>query len=72
MHFRGHCSGLAHSDTRQTVREAASAALAIMAKTSDVTRGYIFPALLRSLENPCSEALPLIAKGKPDHIPSVP
>jgi hypothetical protein len=72
LQFRGYSSRLAHSDTRQTVREAVSDALAIMAKTSDVTRGYMFPALLHRLDNPCSEALPLIAKGMPEHISSVP
>ena len=72
MQFGGYSSRMAHSDACQTVREAASAALAIMGKTSDVTRGYMFPALLHRLENPCSEALPVIAKGKPDHISSVP
>jgi hypothetical protein len=54
------------------MREAASDALAIMAKTSDITRGHMFPALLHILENPSSESLPLIAKGRLDSISSVP
>jgi hypothetical protein len=31
----------------------------------------MFPALLHNLENPSPEALPLIAKGRPDYIPIV-
>lgn len=54
------------------MREAASDALALMAKISDVTRGHMFPAVLHSLENLSLEALPLVAKGRPDYISSVP
>jgi hypothetical protein len=53
------------------MREAASDALTIMAKTSEITRCHIFPVLLHNLENPSPEALPLIAKGRPDYIPIV-
>ena len=52
------------------MREAASEALTIMAKTSEVTRGHMFPALLHNLENPSAEALPLIVQGRIDHITS--
>ena len=54
------------------MREAASDALIIMAKTSEFTRRRIFPTLLHNLENPSPEALPLIAKGRLDYIPIVP
>ena len=50
------------------MREAASDALTIMAKTSETTRRNMFPTLLHNLENPSPEALPLIAKGRPDYI----
>ena len=53
------------------MREAASDALTIMAKRSEITRRHLFPALLHNLENPSPEALPLIAKGRPDYIPIV-
>ena len=39
-----------------------------MAKTSEITRRHMFPSLLHNLENPCPETLPLVTKGKPDHI----
>jgi hypothetical protein len=35
-----------------------------MAKSSEITRHNMFPALLHNLDNPSPEALPLIAKGK--------
>ena len=50
------------------MREAASNALNIMAKTSEVTRRHMFPTLLHNLEDPSPEALPFIAEGKPDYI----
>jgi hypothetical protein len=50
------------------MRDVASDAITIMAKTSETTRRHMFPALLYHLENPSPEALPLIAKGNPDHI----
>ena len=50
------------------MREAASDAITIMAKTSEITRRHMFPALLHNLENPSPEVLPLIAKGNPDYI----
>ena len=53
------------------MREAASDALTIMAKRSEITRRHLFPALLHNLENPSPEALPLIAKGRPNYIPIV-
>jgi putative heme degradation protein len=56
------------SDSRQNVRKAASDALAIMAKTSEVTRVHMFPALLHHLEHPSPQALSLIAQGTPDHV----
>lgn len=52
------------------MREAASEALTIMAKTSEVTRGNMFPALLHNLEKPSPEALPLIVQGRIGHITS--
>ena len=53
------------------MREAAFDALIIMAKTSEITRRHMFPALLHNLDNPFPEALPLIAKGNPDYISTV-
>jgi hypothetical protein len=50
------------------MHEAASDALTIMAKTSEITRRHMLPALLHKLKNPSPEALPLIAKGRPDYI----
>ena len=50
------------------MRETASDAITIMAKTSEITRRHMFPALLHNLENPSPEVLPLIAKGNPDYI----
>ena len=61
-------SRLSFRNTRQDIREAASNALTIMAKTSETTRQDMFPALLHNLEHPSSEALPLIAKGRLDYI----
>ena len=53
------------------MRDAASKAVTIMAKTSEITRRRMLPALLHNLENPSPEALPLIAKGKSDCIPII-
>ena len=50
------------------MREAASDAITIMAKSSETSRRHMFPALLHNLENPSTEVLPLLAKGNPDYI----
>ena len=50
------------------MREAVSDALTIMAKTSEITRRHMFPALLQNIDNPSPESLPLIAKGRPNYI----
>jgi hypothetical protein len=54
------------SDSRAQVREAASEAIKIMAKTSEVTRLHLFPVLMRHLDDPPPSAIVEISQGMSD------
>jgi hypothetical protein len=51
------------SDERGNVREAASEAISVLAKTSETSRSFMLPSLLHNLENPSRVSIPSLAQG---------